>query len=90
MTKSGGNEFKGSLFYYYDGNALRSSNGFAKRLVLDPATQNSAYYVQDDDQSFNRHEFGGSLGGPIVKDKLFFFGSPLASSLEAHAQLRDG
>jgi hypothetical protein len=75
VTKSGGNEWKGSLFYYYEGNQLRTNSGFAERLVLDPATQNNAYYVQDDDQTFKTHEFGGSLGGPIVKDKLFFFGS---------------
>ena len=31
--------------------------------------------VQDDAQEFNRNEFGGTIGGPIVRDHLFFFGS---------------
>src|SRR3970040_43923 len=46
VTKSGGNTFKGSLFYHYEGSALRSFNGIAERLVIDPATQNSAYFLQ--------------------------------------------
>ena len=75
VTKSGGNTFRGSIFHHYTSNWMRSSNGLAERLVLDPATQNSAYFIQDDDQSYNRNELGGALGGPIVRDKLFFFGS---------------
>jgi hypothetical protein len=75
VTKSGGNTFRGSLFEHYTGSWLRSHNGLAKRLQIDPSTQNSATIVQDDDQSFNRNEFGGTIGGPIMRDKLFFFGS---------------
>jgi hypothetical protein len=75
ITKSGGNEFKGSVFYYFGTESLSSSKGLTKRLVIDPNTQNSAFYVQDTGNSFDRHEIGGSLGGPIIKNKLFFFGS---------------
>ena len=75
VTKSGGNTFRGSAFHYYSGNALKASNGLSQRLVIDPATQNSAYITQDDGQTSNRNEVGGFLGGPLVKDKLFFFGS---------------
>jgi hypothetical protein len=73
VTKSGGNEFKGSLFYYYTGDALVSANGLEKRLTLDPITQNTAFYVQDEAQKYTRHEVGGSLGGPLIKDKMYFF-----------------
>lgn len=73
VTKSGGNTFTGEGHYYFDGNAL--SAGPVKRLVLDPVDETSVSYVQDKEDPLVRNEFGGSLGGPIVRDKLFFFGS---------------
>jgi hypothetical protein len=75
VTKSGGNTFKGAVFYYYSGDSLVSTNGLDERLVLDPITQNSAYTLQDTAQSFDRHDVGASLGGPIIRDKLYFFAS---------------
>ena len=75
VTRSGGNDFKGSVFYHYGGDALSSTNGLGQRLVLDPITQNRAYTLQDTAQSFDRHDVGASLGGPIIRDKLFFFAS---------------
>ena len=75
VTKSGGNTFRGSLFEHYSASWLRSNNGFQRRLQIDPITQNSAQILQDDAQEFDRNEFGGTIGGPIVRDHLFFFGS---------------
>ena len=75
VTKSGGNTYRGSLFEHYSASWLRSNNGFQRRLQIDPITQNSAQILQDDAQTFNRNEFGGTIGGPIVRDHLFFFGS---------------
>ena len=75
VTKSGGNQFKGSAVYYYSSDALSSTSGLDQRLQLDPVTQNSATTLQDSAQTFDRHEVGLSLGGPIIKDKLYFFGS---------------
>lgn len=71
VTKSGGNEFHGSAHMYYYGNAI--SAGPVRRLELDPATQATDRYVQDEKQSDNNWEFGGSLGGPIVKNKMYFY-----------------
>jgi outer membrane receptor protein involved in Fe transport len=73
VTKSGGNMFTGEAHYYYIGNAL--SAGPVKRLVLDPVDFQTVGYFQDEKQSNNQNEFGGSIGGPIVRNRLFFFGS---------------
>ncbi len=73
VTKSGGNTFQGEGHYYYIGSGL--SAGPVKRLVLDPRDDRTVTYVQDDKQANHQNEFGGSVGGPIIKDRLFFFGS---------------
>ena len=73
VTKSGGNTFRGEGHYYFDGSAI--SAGPVKRLVLDPTTERTAYYIQDKEQANKQNEFGGSIGGPIVRDKLFFYGA---------------
>jgi hypothetical protein len=73
VTKSGGNAFRGEAHYYFDGSPI--SAGPVKRLVLNPTDDTTVTYVQDDKQQNLRNEFGGSLGGPIVRDKLFFYGS---------------
>jgi outer membrane receptor protein involved in Fe transport len=73
VTKSGGNLFTGEGHYYYAGSGLSAQP--VKRLVLDPNDLKTVNYFQDDKQRNHSSEFGGSLGGPILKDRLFFFGS---------------
>jgi hypothetical protein len=92
VTKTGGNTFRGSLFEHYTGSALRSFNGLPQRLIIDPAPQNRAYLAQDDDQEFNRNEIGGTLGGPIARERLFFVGSvsPRFEKLTRNYHLGDG
>ena len=74
VTKSGGNRFTGEGHYYYSGNAI-SRERRSQRLQLSPLDDTTVLNVQDDKQKNNRNEVGGSIGGPIVKDHLFFFGS---------------
>ncbi len=73
VTKSGGNMFTGEGHYYYIGDSL--SAGPVRRLVLDPVDFTTVGYFQDDKQVNNQNEFGGSIGGPIVRNRLFFFTS---------------
>ncbi len=69
VTKSGTNEFHGSVFLYNRNNrwGARNPNTFINRLVNGVSTR-EAFKPED-----NRYQFGGTIGGPIVKDKLFFF-----------------
>jgi len=73
VTKSGGNTFHGEGHYYYSANSI--SAGPVQRLVLSPIDDKTIAFVQDAKQPLNRHEPGGSIGGPLVKDHLFFFAS---------------
>ena len=60
VTRSGSNEFHGSVFEYHRNEGLDANNYF-----------NNARNVPRSDLKYN--DFGGALGGPIIKDKLFFF-----------------
>ena len=73
VTKSGGNRFTGEAHYYYSGNGISASP--VPRLQLSPLDDTTVLNLQEDKQKNNRNEVGGSIGGPIVKDRLFFFGS---------------
>jgi Carboxypeptidase regulatory-like domain len=73
VTRSGGNRLQGELHYYVTGSPL--STGPVRRLVLSPSDETTVSFVQDDRQHDVAHEPGGSIGGPIVKDRLFFFAS---------------
>ena len=61
VTRSGTNAFHGEGFDFLRNNYFDSRNFFNKVGV--PQSQ------------FIRNDFGGDVGGPIIKDKLFFFGS---------------
>src|SRR5438094_1004575 len=57
VTKSGTNEFHGSLFEFLRNGSLNARDFFAPKR-----------------DSLKRNQFGGVIGGPVLKDKLFFFG----------------
>ena len=73
VTKSGGNAYRGEAHYYFTGASTSASP--VERLVLNPADDITVNYFQDEEQPNDRHDIGGSIGGPILRDKLFFFGS---------------
>ena len=87
MTKSGGNTFQGEGHYYYIGSGLSAGPGEAAACSI-PRDDRTVSYVQDDKQPNNQNEFGGSVGGPIIKDRLFFFGSVLAAARPPDQRLR--
>jgi hypothetical protein len=69
VTKSGTNEFHGDLFEYYRNNRFGARNPRAFRNDLINGISTPVAYKPLD----IRHQFGGTIGGPIVKNKAFFF-----------------
>jgi hypothetical protein len=69
VTKSGTNEFHGEIFYYNrnNRNGARNPRAFASVLVNGVSTLVAAKPKD------LREQFGGAIGGPIIKDRLFFF-----------------
>ena len=66
QTRSGGNSFHGSAFWYRHSDAQQARNPFTQypgNNTLGPDIPPSLYNL-----------FGGSVGGPIVKNRVFFFG----------------
>lgn len=83
VTRSGSNDFHGSVFYYGRNDALTSYDWFsARQAFLDraantfnPSTGSVYSNPNADKPILRRNDFGYSFGGPIKKDKLFFFWS---------------
>jgi hypothetical protein len=61
VTKSGSNEFHGSAFEFLRNSAMDAKNFFLNRTGGRKA-------------SFQQHQYGASVGGPIFRDRTFFFG----------------
>jgi hypothetical protein len=68
VTKSGTNGFHGSLFEFFRNTALNANEWFFQRNELSKGLPNTRPVL-------NENQFGGTVGGPIKKDKLFFFAS---------------
>jgi outer membrane receptor protein involved in Fe transport len=62
VTKSGTNDFRGSLFEFYRDKSL-NANSWANKTAIPPRAKSPYHFDQ----------YGGSLGGPIERDKAFFF-----------------
>jgi outer membrane receptor protein involved in Fe transport len=62
VTKSGSNRFRGSAFEFYRNDGLDAPNFFDKKFGVEKP-------------AFDRNQFGGSFGGPILRNRTFFFSS---------------
>ncbi len=66
QTKSGTNRFRGSVFEYLQRDRFQARNPFSQA-SLNPLT---GKFIPDT----KRDQFGGSIGGPIIRERFFFFG----------------
>lgn len=60
VTRSGGNDFRGALYYYHRNTATTSNDFFNNRAGVERP-------------QLLRNLFGGRLGGPVIRDRAFFF-----------------
>ena len=76
VTKSGTNDFHGSAFWFHNDNALNACSNLDKRAGLtDPRFCSSLSDAGKGAPFRIENQFGGTLGGPIRKNRTFFFGS---------------
>jgi hypothetical protein len=71
VTKSGTNQFHGDAFFFDRDNRLGARNPLAFLRTFDPTTGLTT--VSGIKPKDTRYTFGGDIGGPIKKDKAFFF-----------------
>ncbi len=79
ITKSGGNEFTGDVFAYSEGRYFKSGNKHAD----DANLQFKPLLLEN-----RKEEFGFDVGGPIIKDKLWFFTAFSRSTSSQESQVR--
>jgi Carboxypeptidase regulatory-like domain/TonB dependent receptor len=70
ITKSGSNEMHGAVFEFLRSDRLDARNHFDSLRNVDDSISS-----QGQKSSLKQNQFGGSIGGPIMKDRAFFFGS---------------
>src|SRR5256712_8826835 len=77
VTKSGTNAFHGDLFEFVRNDLFNATTYFA---AVDPTTGQKKH------STLKRNQFGGTIGGPIMKNKLFFFGGYQGTTLRQDAK----
>jgi hypothetical protein len=84
QTKSGSNIWSGSLAGLYQGSRTTGANNPTLRAVFGDATR-AEYHTFPEDKN-DRFEPGGTLGGPIMRDRMWFFGGyqPANTTIKRH------
>jgi hypothetical protein len=78
VSRSGGNDYHGSAFLFFRDHNLAAFPGLSRAcqgLATDSPLCRTSARKRLDDPFFVRRQYGGTLGGPIKKNKLFFFGN---------------
>ncbi len=92
ITKSGGNEFHGGVFGYYNDTGMRADqkNGYVENFASPSFSQTGdAYFLNNVFEKDVRQEWGADLGGFIMKDKIWFFGAYDRVQINRNLQMLD-
>jgi hypothetical protein len=84
VTKSGDNDVHGSAFYLLRPQRLARGNEFTEALQEQISTRAAGV---DATLAPTQHQFGGSIGGPIIENKLFYFGAYEQQKFNAPRQI---
>lgn len=79
VTKSGANQFHGTVYERYSGSGLNALDGVTRQGKISGPPPPG--YVPPAKARYNQHQYGFTAGGPIIKDKLFAFGALYLSRL---------
>src|SRR6185436_3156846 len=84
ITKSGSNKFNGNVLAFYQGDKTTGHNNQTLRAVTGDPTR-AEYHTYPEDKN-DRFEPGGSLGGPIWQNRMWFFGAyqPATTTIKRH------
>jgi hypothetical protein len=77
ISRSGSNDFHGDGLFYFNNSGMNGAERKTLRLV--PTNSRAAEYVTLPKEKTRQVEPGFGVGGPVLKDKLWFFGSYLPS-----------
>jgi hypothetical protein len=77
VTKSGTNTWHGDALLYWSGDALDARP--RPTLQLNPTDPSVAEYIRFPEDPYNRFEPGGTIGGPLARDRLWMFGGYVPS-----------
>src|SRR5262249_39849835 len=72
VSKTGTNDYYGDLFEFVRNDLFNATNYFA---AVDPVSGDKVH------STLKRNQFGGTVGGPIVRNKVFFFGGYQGTTL---------
>jgi hypothetical protein len=75
VTKSGTNTFHGTGYEFFRNTALNATDFFRNRTCGNAASAGPAGCASGVKQIVNQNQWGGTIGGPIKKDKFFVFGA---------------
>jgi len=75
VSKSGTNAFHGNLWEFFRNNALNANDYFLKRNQLQQGLPNKPQVLRQD-------QFGGAFGGPIMRNRTFFFTSYQGTTMQ--------
>jgi hypothetical protein len=74
ITKSGSNQFRGDAFEFFRHHSMNATDPFAAK--------DAAGNRKDD--GLRRNQYGGTIGGPLMKDRLFFFAGYQGTNLRVN------